>query len=117
MPEAIPSPAPRAGTIANLWPLALIVLLLLVVTVLSLVARGATGATGQQAPGEQGSVAALVERVLDKSQRTTFVLVAVLAVIGFGRLVPVLWSLCQASVAGLLIATEIGLVLWLVYGG
>jgi hypothetical protein len=91
---------PRIGPIAMLWPLALIALLLLLDAALPLLATGGTAST-----------------VVDKSQKTSFVIVLVLAFVGFGRLVPVLWSLCLASAAGLLIAAEVGLVLWFVYGG
>ncbi|MDG3007886.1 hypothetical protein [Paludisphaera mucosa] len=63
--------------------------------------------------GKDDPAAAMVEN----GQQTVIVLVFALALLGFGRFVPALWSLCQSSLSGLLIAAEFGLVYWIVYGG
>ncbi|AMV40717.1 hypothetical protein [Planctomyces sp. SH-PL62] len=71
-------------------------------------------ATGIQAPGgESDSTSAMT----DGYQKTVVVLVVALAIAAFGRFVPVLWSLCQSSLSGLLIAAQVGLVYWIIYGG
>ena len=64
-----------------------------------------------------GPVAAMIDSLIDGSQKSTVFVVASLAFLYFRRFVPVLWSLFQPSLAGLLIAAEIGVVIWLVYGG
>ena len=64
-----------------------------------------------------GPIATMLDKVLDGFQRTGLVVVAALAFLSFRRLVPVVWPLFQASLSGLLIAAEIGVIFWLVYGG
>ena len=48
---------------------------------------------------------------------TTIFIVAVLTWLSFRRLVPGLWSFFLSSLSGMLIAAELAVVFWLVYGG
>ncbi|WP_165072890.1 hypothetical protein [Paludisphaera rhizosphaerae] len=58
-----------------------------------------------------------VALMVDHWQQTAAVAVIVLAVGRMWRLAPVLGALCLSSLSGLLIAAEIALVYWIVYGG
>jgi hypothetical protein len=98
-----------------LWSLALIVLLLGIVPA-TIARRGfLDGSWSQQST--DGPVAVIVDSLIDGSQQSTIFVVASLAFLYFRRLVPILWSLFQQSLSGLLIAVELAIVFWLVYGG
>ena len=106
---------PIAGYRRNLWSLGL-VLFLLVMIPASLAGR----ASKVRKLTENSSVtpvAAMVDELIDNCQKSALFVVAALAFLSFRKLVPILWSLFQSSLAGMLVAAEIGLVFWLVYGG
>ena len=106
---------PVAGYRRNLWSLGL-VLFLLVMVPASLAGR----ASNVRKATENSSVTpvtAMVDALIDNSQKSALFVVAALAFLSFRKLVPILWSLFQSSLAGLLVMAEIGLVFWLVYGG
>ena len=59
----------------------------------------------------------MFETMIEGPQKSALFIVAALGFLSFRKLVPVLWPLFQASLSGLLIAAEIAVVFWLVYGG
>lgn len=64
-----------------------------------------------------GPAVAMVETMIEGSQKSALFVVVGLGILSFRKLVPVLWPLFQASLSGLLIAAQLALVFWLVYGG
>jgi hypothetical protein len=65
----------------------------------------------------RGPATTMVETIIDGYQKSALFIGAALAFLSFRKLVPVIWPLFQSSLAGLLIAAEIAVVFWLVYGG
>ncbi len=59
----------------------------------------------------------MFETIVEGCQKSALFIVAVLAFLSFRKLAIVVWPLFQASLSGLLIAAEIAVVVWLVYGG
>ncbi|MGO9918412.1 MAG: hypothetical protein ACLQIB_27405 [Isosphaeraceae bacterium] len=113
---AHPSPTPsRDGHLRKLWPLVLAVLLLTIVPLVidHWASRDQAGANNS---GDQ-TVTAMSARVIRNTQKTTLLVVAALSLLYFRKLVPVLSSVVLASLSGLLVAAEMVLILWLVYGG
>ena len=100
---------------AQLWPIALIVVLLTIIPAI-VAGRGfLDGAWSQHST--DGPMAAMIDALIDGSQKSTVFVVAALAFLYFRKLASVLWSLVQPSLVGLLIAAEVAVVIWLVYGG
>ena len=64
-----------------------------------------------------GPAVTMFDTMIEGSQKSALFVVAALGFLSFRKLVPVLWPLFQASLSGLLIAAEIAMVFWLVYGG
>jgi hypothetical protein len=113
-----PSPAttpPRGGTLRDLWALGFVVILLVLSPAL-LWAR-ALHERSHMGGAPEGPVLTMVDEFLGGVQKTTICLVAVLAWLGFRRLTPLLSSLFLSSLPGMLIAAELGVVFWLVFGG
>ena len=113
-----PSPAttpPRGGRHRDLWALGFVVILLVVSP--ALLSARALHVRSQAGGAPDGPVMTIVEELLGGVQLTTICVVAVLAGLGFRRLTPLLWSLFLSSLPGMLIAAELGIVFWLVYGG
>ena len=93
-----------------------LVVLLLVFIPLCLMGKSTLDRSPTAVSGD-GPIATMLDKVLDGFQRTGLVVIAALAFLSFRRLVPVVWPLFQSSLSGLLIAAEIGVIFWLVYGG
>ncbi len=105
----------RDGLLRKLWPLVIVVLLLSIAPLV--IDRWASrDEAGANSSGDQ-AVAAMSSRVIRNTQKTTLLVVAALALLYFRKLVPVLSSVVLASLSGLLVAAEMVLVFWLVYGG
>jgi hypothetical protein len=99
----------------DIRPLILVVLLLAIVPAL-IAGRGFLDGSWSQRPTD-GPVATMVDSLIDGSQKSALLVVASLAFLYFRRFIPILWSLFQQSLSGLLIAIELGIIFWLVYGG
>jgi hypothetical protein len=106
-----PSDTPRSG-LGALWPLALIVLLLLGVPA-AIANRGSQDASLEQRL-EDGPVLAVVDSLIDASQKSTIFAISALALLYFRRLIPALWSLIHQSISGLIVALEFGVIFWFV---
>ncbi len=106
---------PVAGYRRNLWSLGLVLFLLVMIP--ALLAGRASNVRKLTENSSVTPVAAMVDELIDNSQKSALFVVAALAFLSFRKLVPILWSLFQSSLAGMLVAAEIGLVFWLVYGG
>jgi hypothetical protein len=106
---------PRIGNPRSLWPLG-VVLILLVVSPALLAAR-AFHERSQVGNTPDGPVLTDLDELLGGVQLTTIGLIALLAGLAFGRLAPVLSSMFLSSLSGMLIATELAAIFWLVFGG
>ena len=96
----------------RLWPLALIAVLLVI---LPWIVSKFTISEDSVPPQDARSVHAA--RVMGNFQLTMFVIIVASCLVYFWRFIPLWWSLCRASLAGLVIAIEVLIVFWLVYGG
>ena len=98
-----------------LWALGVVVILLVVNP--ALLSARALHDRSREGGAADGQVLTMVDELIGGFQKTTIVVVAALALASFRRLVPVLWSLFQSSLSGMLIAAEMAVIFWLVYGG
>ena len=109
------STPPRGGKPRDLWVLGFVAILLVLSP--ALLSARALRVRSQVGGAPDGPVMTIVDELLGGVQKTTICIVAVLAGLGFRRLTPLLWSLFLSSLPGMLIAAELGVVFWLVYGG